>query len=131
MLKLLAIFIIIPFIELYIIIQIGSKIGFWPTLALILVPGLLGAAMARSQGIAVFSAVKREIARGRLPGTKILDGILIFCGGLLLITPGVLTDILGLSVFFPGMRKIYRNLLVHRFLRAVAGRRMKLFIKNF
>ncbi|MFZ5633606.1 MAG: FxsA family protein [Bacillota bacterium] len=131
MLKLLALFIIIPFVELYIIIQIGSKIGFWLTLALIVVPGLLGAAMARSQGTAVFSEVKREIAHGRLPGTKILDGILIFCGGLLLITPGILTDILGLTVLFPRVRKIYRDLIVYRLLRAVAGRRLRLFIKNY
>ncbi|MFZ5652081.1 MAG: FxsA family protein [Bacillota bacterium] len=130
MLKLLGIFIIIPLIELLIIIKIGAGIGFWPTLALIAVPGLLGAAMARSQGIAVLAEIKREIAMGRLPGNKIFDGVLIFCGGLLLITPGIITDIIGLSVLFPGVRKIYRGLILHRLWNVVAVKGLRLYIKR-
>lgn len=123
--KLLVLLILIPFIELYIIIQIGEKIGFWPVLALILASGFLGTVMARSRGITVFKEVKREVARGRLPGARIIDGILIFTGGLLLMAPGVLTDILGLSVLFPGIRKFYRELIVYRLLKMITGRRIR------
>lgn len=130
MLKLLGLFIVIPFVELMIIVQIGSKIGFWPTLALIVIPGLLGAVMARSQGTAVFAQVRSEIARGRLPGAKIIDGILIFIGGVLLITPGILTDILGLTVLFPKARSFYRDLIIHRLWRIVAARSLWLHIKR-
>ncbi|MFZ5647151.1 MAG: FxsA family protein [Bacillota bacterium] len=130
MLKLLGIFIIIPLIELIIIVKIGAGIGFWLTLALIAVPGFLGAAMARSQGIAVLTEIKREMAMGRLPGNKVLDGVLIFCGGLLLITPGVITDIIGLSVLFPGMRRLYRRLIVYRLWNFMAVKGLKLYIKR-
>jgi len=130
MLKLLALFIIIPVIELTIIVKIGSSLGFWPTLGLIAVPSLLGAAMARSQGVAVISLIKREIAMGRLPGNQIIDGLLIFAGGLLLITPGILTDILGLTVLLPGARKVYRGLLVSGLWNMVASRSLKFYIKR-
>lgn len=130
MLRLLGIFIAIPLIELVIIVRIGSGIGFWPTLALIAVPGLLGAVMARSQGIAVLSDIKREIAMGRLPGEKIADGFLIFCGGLLLITPGIITDIIGLSVLFPGVRKLYRRYIMYRLWNIVAARGLRLYLRR-
>jgi len=130
MFKLLALFIIIPVVELIIIIKIGSSLGFWSTFALIAVPGLLGATMARSQGIAVISRIKNEIAMGRLPGNQIIDGLLIFTGGLLLITPGILTDILGLTVLLPGARKVYRGLLVGGLWKLVSSRSLKFYIKR-
>lgn len=130
MMRLLALFIVIPFVELIIIVEIGKRTGFWPTLALIVVPGLLGAAMARSQGTAVFSEIKREIARGRLPGVKVIDGILIFGGGLLLLTPGIITDILGLTVLFPGARKFYRDLILYRAWRMITGRSLRFYLRK-
>lgn len=129
-LRILALIILVPFLELFIIIKIGERIGFWPTLALIVVPGILGAAMARSQGTAVFSEVKRELARGRLPGVRILDGILIFCGGLLLITPGLLTGLLGLTALFPQARKFYRDLIIYRLLRRLTAGGLRFYIKS-
>ena len=130
MIRLLALFIIIPFVELLIIFKIGTSIGFWPALAIIVIPGLLGAAMARSQGAAVLSQVKGEIARGRLPGAKILDGFLIFCGGLLLITPGILTGLVGLTVLFPGVRRLYRDFILHRLWRLVVSGGLKFYLKK-
>lgn len=130
MLKLLSLFIVIPFIELIIIVKIGNRIGFWPALALIAVPGLLGAAMARSQGTAVFARIKSDIARGRLPGSEIIDGILIFAGGLLLITPGFITDIAGLTVLFPQARKYYRAFILRWLWHMAAARRLGLYIKR-
>jgi len=128
--RLLALFIVIPFVELMIIVEIGKRMGFWPTLALIAVPGLLGAAMARSQGTAVFAEIKRAIARGRLPGVEVIDGILIVGGGLLLITPGIITDILGLTVLFPGARKFYREFILYRAWRMITGRSLRFYLKK-
>lgn len=130
MIRLLALFILIPLVDLLIIIKIGTGIGFWPTLALVVVPGLIGAAMARSQGGAVFSEVKREIASGRLPGAKIIDGLLIFSGGLLLLTPGIITDILGLTVLFPGVRRFYRAFVFHRIWRLLGGRGLRFYLRK-
>lgn len=130
MFRVLSLFIVVPFVELLIIIEIGSRIGFWPTLALIVIPGLLGAVMARSQGTAVFAQVRSEIARGRLPGSKIVDGILIFIGGVLLITPGILTDILGLTVLLPKARSFYRDLIIQWIWRIVAARSLRFYIKR-
>lgn len=130
MLKLLAVFIIIPVIELIIIIRVGYNLGFWPTLGLIVVPGIVGAAMAHSQGTIIFTEIKREISAGRLPGNKIVDGILLFLGGVLLITPGILTDIIGLSVLFPVTRKYYRYLVVHKLWNLMARGSLKIFFKK-
>lgn len=115
--------IIIPLIELVIIVKIGSRLGFWTTLALIVLPGLLGAALARSQGLTVISRVRGELARGSLPGDHILDGLLILAAGLLLITPGIITDTAGLLMLFPGVRRPLREWLKFK-LVSFLGRRV-------
>ncbi|MFZ5644276.1 MAG: FxsA family protein [Bacillota bacterium] len=130
MIKLLWLLIAVPVIELIIMIKIGAEIGFWPTLALVVIPGIIGAAMARSQGIKVISAVKGEIIRGRLPGSQIVDGVLILCGALLLVTPGVITDLIGLSVLLPNIRSMYRKLIAYRFLNMIANRKLRVFINR-
>jgi len=129
LLKLLSIFILIPAIEIMLLVKIGSRVGFWPTIALIVIPGVLGAAMARSQGLAVLSDIKSHLAAGRLPGSSIIDGILIFAGGLLLITPGIITDLLGFSVLFPGLRKFYRAALTRGFLARLAARSFRIYMR--
>lgn len=122
-------FIAVPFIELLILIKIGSGLGFWPTLALVVIPGALGAVMARSQGLAVLSEIKRDIAAGRLPGSRILDGLLILVGGILLITPGIITDILGLSVLIPGVRKYYRKIITRGLWARLAARSFRVHLR--
>ena len=130
MLRLLGLFIVVPFIDLLILIKIGSGIGFWPTLGVVIVPGLLGAIMARSQGVAVLSEIKRDISLGRLPGDKLIDGIFILFGGLLLMTPGLITDLIGLSVLVPRVRKFYRNIIVYRLWSRIAASSLRLYIRK-
>jgi UPF0716 protein FxsA len=127
--RLLGLLILLPLVEILILVKIGAKIGFWPTLALVVIPGALGAVMARSQGLAVVSAIKSDIAAGRLPGSRILDGLLIFTGGLLLIIPGVITGLLGLSVLIPGVRKFYRRALTRGALARLAARRLRIHFR--
>lgn len=102
--KLLAIFIGIPFIEMLILIKLGEVMGFGATVMLIIVTGFLGAAAARAQGMRAWLSIQSELAANRMPGEQMLDALLIFVAGLVLITPGLLTDLLGFTLLIPVTR---------------------------
>ncbi|MTI79455.1 MAG: FxsA family protein [Firmicutes bacterium] len=102
--QLLLLFIFIPFIELMILIKLGDYIGFWPTLTLLILMGLLGFAMVRSQGFFVVYQIKQDLANGIPPARSLMEGLYVFAGGLMLITPGLITDIIGLLLLLPPSR---------------------------
>jgi UPF0716 protein FxsA len=108
---LLIAFIVVPLAELYVIIQVGQALGVGPTIALLLLDSLLGAWLLRHQGRAAWVAFNRAMAESRIPAKEVLDGVLIIFGGALLLTPGFLTDILGLALLIPPTRGIIRNFL--------------------
>lgn len=108
---LLILFVIVPAIELYILIQIGQVIGALNTFLLILATGLLGSWLAKSQGLAVWRALNDRFARGEIPGRELLDGAIILVCGALLLTPGVVTDVIGLLGLIPGSRAVFRKAL--------------------
>lgn len=114
-LVLVLLFIVVPILELYVLIQIGSAIGVLPTIGLLLLASVLGAALMRAQGRAVWVRFHRALAEGRLPGREVIDGVLVIFGGALLLTPGFLSDILGLVLLLPPTRALVRRLLVARF----------------
>jgi UPF0716 protein FxsA len=124
-LLLLALFILVPIAELYVIIQIGGAIGIVPTLALLVVDSILGTILLRSQGRAAWVAFNRALAETRMPAKEIFDGVLIIFGGALLLTPGFLTDIVGIVLLIPPTRAIVRAFLrrfvVGRFVVAPAA----------
>ena len=121
-LLLVVVFIVVPIAELYVLIQIGQAIGVLPTIALLILDSILGAALMRSQGRAVWMRFNGALAEGRVPGREVLDGALVIFGGALLLTPGFLSDILGLLLLLPPTRAIVRTLLLRRFAgRIVAG----------
>ena len=99
-------FILVPIIEIAVLIRVGSIMGFWPTLALMLVMGFVGAWLAKQEGRRTFFEIQRSIASGQMPGNEILEGFLIFMGGLLMLTPGFVTDVVGLWLVFPLTRKM-------------------------
>ena len=103
------IFTIVPLIELAILIRIGSYIGFWNTIGIILLTGICGAFLAKQQGFWVINAIKRDIANAVFPADKLFDGALILVGATLLITPGLLTDVLGILCLIPGSREIFKS----------------------
>ena len=105
---LVLIFIVVPIAELYVIIQVGGAIGVLPTLVLLLLDALLGSMLLRQQGRGAWIRFNRALAENRLPHKEVLDGVLIVLGGALLITPGFLTDILGLILLIPPTRAIVR-----------------------
>lgn len=108
--RLIFIFVAVPLLELAVLLRIGQWIGLAPTVALVVATGVAGAALARRQGARAFLAVQRELASGRLPGRSLLDGLAVLVGGALLLTPGVLTDLLGFGLLFPGSRRRLQRL---------------------
>jgi UPF0716 protein FxsA len=108
---LVALFIVVPIIELYVIIQIGSLIGVWPTVALLLADALLGSLLLRHQGRGAWRRFNQALAERRFPGREVADGLLIAVGGTLLLTPGFVTDIVGLILLVPPTRAIIRRLM--------------------
>ena len=109
--KLLLIFIFVPVMELYILIEAGRIIGIGPTIGLIMLTGIAGAWLARSQGVAILSRIQDETSRGQMPAATLIDGALILVGGLLLLTPGFFTDLLGFSFLVPSTRELWRAVL--------------------
>lgn len=113
-----ALFIVVPIVELYVIIQIGSWIGVVPTIALLLADALLGSLLLRHQGRGAWRRFNAALAERRFPGREVADGLLIAIGGTLLLTPGFVTDIVGLIFLIPPTRAIVRRLM-----RGFVGRR--------
>ncbi len=114
-LVLVMLFIAVPIAELYVLIQIGQAIGVLPTIALLILDSVLGAMLMRSQGRAAWMRFNRALAEGRVPGKEVLDSALVIFGGALLLTPGFLSDILGLILLLPPTRALVRRALVARF----------------
>lgn len=115
-------FILLPLAELYVIIQVGQAIGLVPTVLLLLLDGVLGAALARSQGRAAWLRFNQAMAAGRVPAREVIDGALIVFGGALLLSPGFITDILGIGLLLPPTRAIIRAMLKRAAAKTPTGR---------
>jgi UPF0716 protein FxsA len=100
----LLLFIVVPVVEIALFIQVGGLIGLWPTIAVIVLTALAGSALLRAQGLAVLAQARREIDAGRVPVARIADGLFLLVAAVLLLTPGFMTDALGLLLFVPGVR---------------------------
>lgn len=108
---LVALFTIVPAIEIYLLIKVGSAIGGFNTIMIVIITGIFGASLAKSQGISILNRIQKDLADGKLPADQIIHGFLVFGGGLLLLTPGFFTDLIGLSMVFPGSRHLYIAIL--------------------
>ncbi len=128
--KLLFLFILVPFIEISLLIKLGSLIGFWPTLLIQVVTGILGAALARLQGLMVWGKIQAELQLGNVPAEDMLNGVLIFAAGIVLMTPGLLTDILGFALLIPTTRNLFKRWLRRQFDARLASGRDR-FIRPF
>jgi UPF0716 protein FxsA len=113
--KLLVLFIGLPLLELAILVKLGEVIGFWPTIGVVIVTGILGASLARAQGFMVYTRIQSELAAGRIPAGGLVDGLLILIGGIVLLTPGLLTDLFGFALLIPWMRVIFKGWLQRKF----------------
>ncbi len=111
--------IVVPLVELYVVVQVGQGLGVLPTLALLLVVSLLGAALLRREGARTWRAFRGATAAGRVPAGEVVEGAVVLFAGALLLTPGFVTDAVGLLLLLPPVR-----VLVRRSLTAYAGRRL-------
>jgi UPF0716 protein FxsA len=111
--------IVVPIAELYVIIKVGQLIGVLPTIALLLLDGFLGAALFRHQGRAVWNRFNLALSESRIPARETFDGAMVIFGGALLLTPGFITDVVGLALLVPPSRALIRRLSTrivrHRF----------------
>ena len=112
---LVVLFITVPILELFVILQIGDLIGVWWTVLLLIADSILGSVLMRSQGRAAWRRFNETLQAGRPPAREVLDGVLIVFGGALLLTPGFVTDVVGLTFLLPPTRAVLRRLLVRRF----------------
>jgi UPF0716 protein FxsA len=120
MVPLVLLFIVVPLAELYVIVRVGGAIGVLPTIGILLLDSLVGTALLRSQGSAAWRSFNQALAEGRWPGREVADGALVLVGGTLLITPGFITDAVGLSLLLPPSRAAIRSGLAR-----ILGRRLQ------
>ena len=120
LLALVAVFILVPLAELYVILKVGDAIGAIWTILLLAADSVLGSLLLRAQGRVVWRRFNTALAEGKMPHREVLDGVLVIFGGAFLITPGFLTDIVGLSLLIPPSRALIRRLVVRRLGRRVA-----------
>ena len=119
LLKLILIFTIVPFIELSLLIELGSIIGTLPTILVVVITGVIGAFMARLAGLSVLFKIQENLRQGIFPRDELFDGVLILIGGAFLLTPGLLTDALGFFLLLPLGRSA-----VKRWLQEILKRRI-------
>jgi len=125
MARLLLLFLVLPVLELALLLRVGARIGIGPTLVLIVLTGVLGASLARSQGLAVLGRLQAELQAHRMPTQPILDGVAILIAAALLVTPGILTDAVGFALLTPSFREVLKRYLIARFERAVREGRVR------
>ena len=114
-LKLFLAFTLVPFIEIYLLIKIGAQLGAFNTILIVILTGLLGASLARLEGIKTMTKVRESLNRGELPAEEMLDAMLIFAAGVVLLTPGLITDLAGLTLLVPQARFWFKRWLRKKF----------------
>ena len=106
--SLITAFILIPILELAVLLKLHEAAGLGNTLAIVIITGFVGAFLARAQGIMVLAQIRRDLAEGRMPAPRLMDGVMILIAGVLLITPGLITDTVGFLLLIPVVRSTIR-----------------------
>jgi len=113
---LLLLFLLVPLLEIYLLIVVGGIIGAFPTVVLVVLTAVIGAALARHQGLATLRRLQATMARGEAPAIEMLEGVLLLVGALLLLTPGFFTDALGFVCLLPPTRRLLSLWALKRFM---------------
>lgn len=117
--RLLFLFTVIPLVELAILIPLGQWMGLWPTLALILVTGVIGAWLGKRQGLKAWGRITDDLSSGNLPSDSLLDGLAVLIACAFLVTPGVLTDVAGMALLIPPAREPLKRYIKNRFKKSI------------
>ena len=113
--RLVLIFIAVPLLDLVVLLRIGQVLSFWPTVCLVILTGIVGATLAKHQGLRTVAEINSELSAGRMPTSQLADGALILLAGAVLITPGFLTDLFGLLLLFAPFRRLFKKALTRYF----------------
>ncbi|PRQ02625.1 FxsA family protein [Enhygromyxa salina] len=119
--RLFLLFTLVPLVELYLLVTLGGLMGAGPTIALVAVTGLLGSWLARREGRKAIASYREALSKGQLPEDGIVSGLLILAGGVMLITPGILTDVFGLAMMVPPVRRSVAELVKARLQKRIEG----------
>lgn len=99
-------FVVVPIVEIAVLMQVGQFLGVWPTVSLVIITAWLGAKNVKQQGLATIQSLQQKMASGGMPSDEIVAGLLLLVAGIFLVTPGFVTDILGLSLLVPSVRRL-------------------------
>lgn len=119
--RLALLFVVVPILELILLVQMGRYVGWLPTLGLAVTTGIVGAFLARLEGLRVLLGARGELMAGRVPTDSLLNGVCVLIGGALLLTPGILTDLLGFSLIVPLTRRFWARRMRAAAQRGVQG----------
>ena len=122
--RLLILFITIPLVEIFLLIWVSTRTHWTNTLMLVILTGAWGAYLAKSQGYSILARIQAETAAGRVPTKELIDGLLVLIGGIVLLTPGLLTDLAGFCLMLPGFRAIIRERVKKKFASQVGDFQM-------
>ncbi|PAB58151.1 FxsA family protein [Anaeromicrobium sediminis] len=114
LLRLIILFTTVPLLELTLLLKLNTKIGFMPTISIVLITGVVGAYLAKSQGRDIIMKIRFDISQGRMPANELINGLCVLVGGAMLLTPGIITDGLGFILVIPMTREIIKIALKKR-----------------
>ncbi|MFC2149694.1 FxsA family protein [Candidatus Auribacterota bacterium] len=124
---LIVLFTVVPIIELAILIRVGQFLGLLPTLAIVIVTGVVGAYLARLQGMLTLQRIQQDMAEGKMPTDKLVDGMIILCSGILLLTPGLITDAVGFAGLIPVTRHMFKQFIKNKIKDMISKGNVKTF----
>ncbi len=124
-------FVLAPIVELFLLLRVGQWLGVLPTMALVAATGVLGAWLVRTEGGRTMARFQEQLARGELPGKVLMDGAAILVGGAFLLTPGVLTDVVGFALLFPPTRSLLQGWAAARLARGLESGRIHVASTGF
>jgi len=121
LLKLILLFTLLPLIDFAILLKLGSYIGFNYTLILVIITGITGAYFAKREGRDILNKIKFDISQGKMPADELIGGLCVIVGGAFLLSPGLITDTIGLMLVLPFTRGFFVNMIKTRFKDMLAG----------
>ena len=124
-------FTLIPVVEIYLLIQLGSKIGVMMTIGIVVATGVIGAYLARTQGLLTVLKMQKTLQAGQIPAEEMIDAVLIALAGVVLLTPGFITDVMGMILLFPVTRRMLKHWLIKKWQRVQVQTNQYQTMKNF
>lgn len=109
--RLILLFTITPIVELFLLLELSKVTSVWTTVGIVLVTGIVGAYLAKGQGRLILTKIRMELNEGRMPGDQLINGLCVLVGGALLLTPGIVTDVVGFTLVIPGTRELFKGIV--------------------